>query len=417
MKILYVLHQFFPLHHTGTERLTLDLAKQMQRMGNYVSVLTYEPSTPIQLKSNSKFLIEIDRNTKNGFSKLDNYLMKKEYQIDTIPVIAFKHTHHKLGFQIFDQQLEKHLSEIIKNFDIVHFTHPMRFSSALHVCKKLGKQTVLTLTDNWLLCPRGLVTSDYQICNGPEGGKKCMSVCHYDDTVVSRFEEAKLFFENIGHVVAGSNFVRQTFSENNWIREISLIPFSIDHSNVKPVEEPHEIVFGFIGTFIWNKGAHVLIKAFKMVENDRLKLKIFGRGDERDPYVNELLNLAKEDSRIEFCGTFDYEELPEIMKGISVLVIPSSYKENFPLVMQTSLAYKKPVIASQVGGMPEVIRDGKNGLLFEPENVEQLARIIHSISENPEKIQKLKDGIRPPPRIEEEALLYENIYRDLRKNN
>ena len=54
MKILYILHQFFPLHHTGTERLTLDIAKQIQRMGNYVSVLTYEPSSiPKKLESNN----------------------------------------------------------------------------------------------------------------------------------------------------------------------------------------------------------------------------------------------------------------------------------------------------------------------------------------------------------------------------
>jgi glycosyltransferase involved in cell wall biosynthesis len=170
-----------------------------------------------------------------------------------------------------------------------------------------------------------------------------------------------------------------------------------------------------MGTFIWHKGVHVLIKAFKMVENKKIKLKIFGRGDERDPYVKELVNLAKNDDRIEFCGTFDYSELPEIMAGISIIVIPSSYKENFPLVMQNSLAYHKPVIASNVGGMPEVIKDDVNGFLFEQENEEQLARIIHKISQNPEIIKRLKNGIKLPPRIEGEALHYENIYRNLLK--
>ena len=411
MKILFILHQFFPLHHTGTERLTLDLAKQIQRMGNYVTVLTYEPSAPF--KNKSKFLIEADNNTKDGFSKIDDNIKKKEYQIDTIPVIALKYIQHKLGFQIFEKNLEKPLSEIIKEYDIVHFTHPMWFSSALDVCKKLEKPTVLTLTDNWLLCPRGLVTSENQICDGPEEGKKCMEVCHYGNEVITRFEESKLFFESIDHIVAGSNFVRKTFSDNNWNRAIDLIPFSIDHSHVRTVGDPKEIVFCFMGTFIWHKGIHVLIKAFKMVENDNLKLKIYGRGDERDPYVKDLLNLAKDDKRIEFCGTFEYNELPHIMQEISMIVIPSSYKENFPLVMQNSLAYNKPVIASNVGGMPEVIKDGLNGFLFEQENFEQLARIIHKISKNPEIIEKLKEGIDSPPRIEAEALQYENIYRNL----
>lgn len=414
MKVLFIVHQFFPLHYTGTERLTLDLAKQIQRMGNYVTVLTYEPSAP--LKNKSKMLIEPDLSAKDGFVKIDNILKKKEYQIETIPVIAFKYIHHKLGFQIFEPKLKKPLSEIIKNFDVVHFTHPMWFSSALEVCKELGKPTILTLTDNWLLCPRGLVTSKNDICDGPEEGKKCIETCHYGDEVITRFEEAKLFFENVDHIVAGSNFVRRTLRENNWNREIELIPFSIDHSHVKTVGDPKEIIFCFMGTFIWHKGIHVLIKAFKMIKNDKLKLKIFGRGDERDPYVKDILNLGKDDKRIEFCGTFDYSELPKIMQEISIIVIPSSYKENFPLVMQNSLAYRKPVIASNLGGMPEVIKDGVNGFLFEQENTEQLARIIHKISQNPEIIKKLKEGIVSPPRIEAEALQYENIYRNLLTN-
>jgi len=223
------------------------------------------------------------------------------------------------------------------------------------------------------------------------------------------------FFENIDHIVAGSNFVRRTFSENNWNREIDLIPFSIDHSHVKTVGNPKEIVFCFMGTFIWHKGIHVLINAFKMVKNDKIKLKIYGRGDERDPYVKDILSLAKDDKRIEFCGIFDYSELSQVMQEISILVIPSSYKENFPLVMQNSLAYNKPVIASNVGGMPEVIKDGVNGFLFEQEDAQGLARIIHKISQNPEIIEKLKEGIVSPPRIESEALQYENIYRNLIK--
>jgi glycosyltransferase involved in cell wall biosynthesis len=380
-------------------------------MGNYVSVLTYEPSVP--LKNKSKMLIQPDINAKDEFLKIDDNLKKKEYQIDTIPVIALKYVQHRLGFQIFESKLIKPLTEIITNFDVVHFTHPMWFASALEVCKKQGIPTILTLTDNWLLCPRGLVTSDNQICNGPEEGKKCIDTCHYGNEVITRYEESKIFFENIDHVVAGSNFVRRTFKENNWNREIELIPFSIDHSHVKKVEDPKEIVFCFMGTFIWHKGIHVLINAFKMVKNDKLKLKIFGRGDDRDPYVKDILKLAKDDSRIEFCGTFDYSELPKIMKEISITVIPSSYKENFPLVMQNSLAYNKPVIASNVGGMPEVIKDGLNGFLFEQENTEQLARIIHNISQNPDIIEKLKKGITSPPRIESEALQYENIYRNL----
>lgn len=413
MKILYVTHQFFPNYHTGTERLTLDIAKQIQRMGHFVTVLTYEPMPILEENFSSS------QNTKKS-SFLDNFkeigdgLLKNSYQVESIPVESFRHKKHISGFKIFDKSLEKHISLIIKNFDIVHFMHPMRYASGLKLCKKFDIPTVLTLTDNWLLCPRGLVTSDFALCDGPEEGEKCISTCHYGNEIFERYENAKFFFNNVDRIVTGSEFIQRTFVENNWIRKMELNPFSIDFSHVKNQGNPNNLVLGFIGTFIWHKGLDVLLRAFQSVENKNVELKIFGRGDKRDPYVKNLKDLAKNDPRIKFFGTFSYEELPNIMKELSIIVIPSSYKENFPLVMQLGLAYKKPIIATKIGGIPEVIEEGKNGFLFEPRNVQELSNIINNICNHPEKISQISERISYPPRIEEEALRYENIYRDIR---
>ncbi len=407
MKILYVVHQFFPLFHTGSERLTLDTAKQMQRMGNFVSVLTYAPNPPLEKNQN--------QNTKGdeGFERLDKFLMKKEYQFGTIPVIAIKYTKHTLGFGIFDPNMENLMYEIVKKFDLIHFTHPMFFCSALKACKKLGIPTVLTISDTWLLSPRSLVTSNFQLCDGPNEGRKCMRDCHYGEEILTRYQDAKYFFENVDRVFASSKFGRQTFFENGWKRKMDVIHYSRDYSNVRIEDEPKEIVFGFMGSLIWHKGPDVLIKAFKKVQNEKIKLKLYGRGDSRDPYLKDITELAKNDHRIEFCGTFDHADLPKIMKQISVAVVPSSYKDNFPLVMQESFAHLKPVIGSRNGGIPEAVEDGVNGYLFSPGNVDQLTQIILRISENPQIINQLKKNIKPPPRIEAEALQYENVYREL----
>ena len=412
MKILFVTHQFFPLHHTGTERLTLDLAKQLKRMGHYVSVLTYEPSSILEKVPNSNVLYRSGKKDLE-FKALDKHIERKEYQIETIPVISFKHTKFKLGFEIFDSYLEKHLLDIVKNFDIVHFTHPMRFGSIITICKKLNIPTVLTLTDCWLLCPRALITTDKQLCSGPNEGKNCMELCHYDEKILSRYKDTKFFFENIDKVFSGSKFAGMVFWENGWQSKISLNTFAVDYSYIKSVDNPRELVFSFIGTLDWHKGPHVLIEAFKKVEDDSIKLKIFGRGEEKNPYIQYIMELGKNDKRIEFCGTFDYKNIPKIMEQISVLVIPSNYKENFPLVMQLGLAYKKPIIASEIGGIPEVIKDRSNGFLFEVGRVEQLKRIIQDISENPKILEHIIKTIKSPPRIEEEAFNYELAYREL----
>jgi len=425
MNILYILHQFFPMHYTGTERHTLDIAKQMQRMGNYVTVLTYEPSSPRKKNSISKgWYTEEIKDMEDGFQNIDDVIKKKEYQVETVPVISIKHTKKRSVFEIFDPQLEKYLVDLISKFNVVHFTHPSRLASALWVCKKLKIPTVLTLTDNWLLCDKNLLTIDNKLCEGPQEGKECMRVCKYGQEVVARYNEAKYFFDNVDNIFSGTNFVRRTFWENNWRKKIELNNFAVDYSHVEDLHQKSpkdELVLAFIGTFIWNKGLHVLIEAFKKVTNKEIKLKIYGNADIINQYAKKILNsvggvrpdgLSNFDERIEFCGTFDYEELPKIMKEISMVIIPSVYKEIYPLVMQTALAYKKPVIASNIGGMPEVIHNEINGFLFPAGDETELAKIIQNIVDDPKIIQKLKQNISPPKRIEEECYIYDRTYRD-----
>ena len=365
MKILYVLHQFFPHHHTGTERLTLQIAKQIQRMGNFVSVLTYEPNN-----------LNI-----SGFEKFDENLTKKEYMIETIPVISFKKTSDdSKWYDIFDPSIENALHELVQQFDLVHFMHPQRLASVTKICKKLNKPTILTLTDNWLLCPIGLLTHERKLCDGPEEGKKCISECKFNNDILTRYSEGKHFFDNIDVIFTGTDFINKTLFSNNWKRNIHLNPFSVDYSYIKLIEKKQELVFGFIGSLMWHKGVHVLIDAFKKLPNKNIKLKVYGIGAEGSTYQNQITEMIKSDSRIQYCGTFEYSKLPDVMNELSAIVIPSTYKEIFPLVMQTALAYKIPVIASNIGGMPEVIKDGVNGYLFELGNVDELSKILNNIS-------------------------------------
>ena len=409
MKILFVVHQFFPLHHTGTERLTLDLAKQLQRMGHYLCVLTYEPD--VLFKKSLKNIIM--RKSSDDFFQSNNYLMGKKYQFETIPVIAIKYKKNNNIFDIFDAKLENHLSSIVKEFDIVHFTHTNRLASALKCCKKFKIPTILTLTDPILLCPLNLVTKDRNLCSGPDQGKKCIEICKYDEKIFSRYKDAKFFFDNVDKVFSGSEFLRSTFFQNGWDREIFLNRHAVDYSYVNIQKEPKDLVFCFMGSFIWHKGLHVLFNAFKEIKNKNIKLKVYGKGNKIDPYVEHMNDLVKDDHRIEFCGTFDYKDFPNIMKEISVVIIPSVYQENFPLVMQMALAYGKPVIASKIGGMPESIKDGENGFLFEVGNSNNLSQIIQKILDEPNIIKKLKQNIIKPPRIEEEAFTYELAYKEL----
>lgn len=112
-------------------------------------------------------------------------------------------------------------------------------------------------------------------------------------------------------------------------------------------------------------------------------------------------------------GSFEMRDSSEVMSNISVLVVPSVYYDNLPLVTLMGLAYKTPVIGSDIGGIPEVVQDGKNGFLFKPGDSDELASLIETIAAKPEILEELRENIISPRRVEEEALDYENIYRKL----
>lgn len=109
-------------------------------------------------------------------------------------------------------------------------------------------------------------------------------------------------------------------------------------------------------------------------------------------------------------GEFNHQEVANIFKEIDVLVAPSIWQENSPLVIQEAFLSKTPVIASRIGGIPELIKDKENGLLFEPGNPDDLYDKMNILINDPHLIKRLKDGIIPPKSIQENALEIEELY-------
>ena len=402
MRILYVVHQFFPQWYTGTERFVLNLARQMRRMGHYVEVLTYG----------------FEDNT--GFSIHDG-IMCKRYKFQYIPVTSVRHLNvpEDLSFNIFDKKLGNILDKIItkENFDIVHVAHPMRVGYAIKVANSADLPVILTLTDFWLMCPRGIaVTQNEELCKTPENGMKCARVCYgnlWKDKLIQRFNGANEIIKNVDTVTAPTYFLAGIF-KNVFNRDIKVIRHGIEYSGVKPNKrlkhERDDIVFGYIGTILPHKGVHIVVEALKLLKNKNIKVRIYGNYFHEKEYFENLKKMADGDSRIEFLGEYKDEEVPSIMNEIDCLLVPSVWWENSPLTVLTSLAFKVPVITINIGGAAELVKDGLNGFNFDIGNSKSLANAIGKIAENPEILNKIKDNIIRPPRVEEEAFMYEEIY-------
>jgi glycosyltransferase involved in cell wall biosynthesis len=407
MKILYIVHAFFPHYHGGTERYVLNIAEQMQRMGHTVTVLTYGLAEPVEI-----------------FTPDTSGILTYEYVYSGIPVIAVKHRQPSgdMGFRLNYDGILNVLALLLRilrtrKFDMVHIAHPMRLGESYKVAKSLGIPVVLTLTDFWLLCPRGrLYKPDYSLCNSPEEGKKCMRECGYKDAILQQYQEAKTLFDSVDALISPSQLLIDVFSDNDWdTQRIYHIPHGVDYKYANTLNHkdtiPRNIIFGYTGTIGKFKGIDLLIEAFHAVRSSNISLKIYGNLI-YDPFFNKtLIQMVHEDERIHLMGAYSHHELPRIMSDIDIVVVPSTTMECYGLVVLEALAYQVPVIASDiVGGAREVIRHGENGMIFSIHNKSELTDILRKLTKKPSLIQSMKSNIIPPVCIEEETFFIENIY-------
>lgn len=160
------------------------------------------------------------------------------------------------------------------------------------------------------------------------------------------------------------------------------------------------LVIGNIGGVNHYKGIHILVEAISKVRNTNFVVRIFGKYDER--YV---LNLTEKFSglHIEFTGRYKPEDLPEILKQIDIMVLPSICNDTAPQTIFESFSGGVPIIASNIGGFPDFIVHDYNGLLFTTGDSDDLANKIDYILENPDRLHFYKKNIPVLKKITENA--------------
>jgi glycosyltransferase involved in cell wall biosynthesis len=409
LKILYVIHQFFPRGYTGTERFVLDLAKQMRKMGHYVEVLT--------------FGIE-EENT--GFIT-DGNLLYKTYDFQNIPVDSVKYLKNPddVNVKILDDRIAAGLKRYIlkEKFDLVHVAHPMRIGYSIKIAHELNLPVIMTLTDFWLICPRGiLVKTTGELCN-QFNLDKCLNECLKGfprNYVHQRIDETAEIFKEVDCFVTATRFSTKMFEINGY-SGMKMVKFGTDYNHVRPNYKQYDagsvITLGYLSSLNPHKGAHILLKAFIDSKVNNIKLKIYGDSITQHYYYDELIQIAKNHKNIEFCGEYKYEDMPDMFNELDMIIVPSIWWENTPLVLLSSLAHRVPAIVTNLGGMTEVVTDGENGFTFEVGNVESLKGVLQKISADPAMLNDLKNKIQRPPRLEDEAFEYEKLYLNLVPKN
>ena len=421
MKITFFVHCFFPDHFYGTETYTLDLARHYQAWGHDITVV----SAIFQGEPSAAELI-----TRYEYQGIKVVCIDKNH----LPHSCVKETYYQPNMR---PVLEKVLSDLRP--DVIHVTHLINHTAALlEITAKLGIPTYATFTDFFGFCFNNkLEAADGELCAGPSATRTNCVACYLKDAVRNPHAQGwvkkattpfaakvianlavllhkfpgvtdkqmamlvddlayrpnvlnKLYNNGYRAAIAPTQFLGDAYRANDITVPLHNIWFGVDiDRSPKPERRKGHIpVIGFIGQIAPHKGTDLLVEAFCRLPRNSAQLRIYGPEDQDAVYMANLKALAT-GYDVQFMGTFPKESMANIMQEMDLLVIPSRWYENSPLVLLNALATHTPVLVSNVSGMTEFLCPGTNGYSFERGSVDDLFQQLLDLVQSREKLYAL----------------------------
>ncbi|HQG76873.1 MAG TPA: glycosyltransferase [Bacteroidales bacterium] len=297
--------------------------------------------------------------------------------------------------KLYSVQAAKNLERLLKDFkpDIAHI-HLYKgglTASILPVLRKFRIPVALTLHDYSLLCPRNIfVDGDGNLC------ERCLFGTTFN-CVIHRCNRKNIFYSTVNYIeyiinnvffkpekyfdqiICVCKFNLEKHLTRPKIRErlVLLYNFFYDQKGIVPLHEKGDYYL-FYGRLKSIKGVVTLIDAWERLSDKNLKLKIAGDGNLFNYLENRLKN--RNITNIELLGHKTGDELEQLIKNSSFVIVPSECYENNPMTIIEGYSFGKPVIATHLGGIPELIEEGKTGFSFEMRNIEGLKNLIEFTS-------------------------------------
>ncbi|MBP6688253.1 MAG: glycosyltransferase, partial [Lacibacter sp.] len=171
----------------------------------------------------------------------------------------------------------------------------------------------------------------------------------------------------------------------------------------------------FIGRISQFKGVHLLLKALEGIDQNKVSLDIYGPANE-DEYAADCVQQAALMPNVNWKGIIKKEAVLTVLQEYHALCLPSTFSEMSPLVIQEAFAAGVPVIASNVYGNAEQIKDGVNGLLFRFNDALSLREQILQCITQPQLVLQLKQAVSAPRSFNEVGEAYHNLYQEILKS-
>ena len=356
MRILLVNYRYFV--SGGPERYYFNVKELLEKEGHEV--------VPFSIKS--------------GLNVPCDY---EEYFLDSVDdEVYFSQSKKGIGMALksfsrmfYSFEAKKKIRRLIRkeNPDIVYIMqyHNKISPSIIYGARKEGLAVVHRISDFQYMCPNALFYNEIKgICEDCLKGKR-LSCLRYKCVLGSSIYSGIKMLAKLMHDVMGVSrkvdaFVVPSSFTLGKLREYGISEGKLHHIptffNLK--ERDPEVEYGdfvlYVGRIERQKGLMTLIKAF---EETDMSLKIIGFSN--DGYDQKLKDyLSGKRHNIEFLGRKTFEEIVPWLRKCRCTVVPSEWYDNFPNAILESFAYKKPVIATNLGSLPELVKDGETGITF-----------------------------------------------------
>lgn len=447
MRVLQIVHGFPPHGRGGAELYAESLATHLaSRFGDAVTVLTREdvPQAPeFRVRTESRDGLEL--------VWINNTFRSTRRFEDTY----------------VNPRITAHAAQIIDTVrpDVAHVHHLTCLSTTIvDALARRGVPVVLTLHDYWLICHRGqLFDRTFTRCAGPgtmgcaqcTGGEGRAPITFAWARWLRRFEgglppamRARVrapagrvaagwgsegaaratslrrlthMRERFGHValaLAPSSHVRDRFVGAGFVNApivVSEYGVAAGARHVRSGPGPSPLRLGFAGGLMVSKAPHLLVEAIAALPAGSVAVDIYGaasayHGD--DGYTRELDRRLAHPA-VTRHGPVAHADMPRVFAALDALVFPSVWEETSGIGAREALAAGIPVIASRIGGIPETVRHGVNGLLFDPGDAVDLARQIRRLIDEPHLLDHLRAGCETPRTLDDDVAATRAIYEDL----
>ncbi len=323
-------------------------------------------------------------NIKNEETKFSNYFIKEADFFGK----SFIQKIYSIPRFFYSFEAKNSISKLLNDFkpEVAHI-HLYKGILTPSILKKLKEHkipVIITLHDYGLLCPHNLMLDGkMNIC------KRCINAsalncvfhkCNRNSLILSTVSSIEFIFHKtffpflkyFDKIIAVSKFGTEIHQESNEFKDkIDFLYNFYPELDKTKINSKKGSYFLYLGRLSAEKGINTLITAWVSKERES-KLKVVGTGE----LFVELNDLTTKNDSIELLGFKTGIELINLIKNASFIIVPSEWYENNPLTIIEAFSNGKPVIGSNVGGIPELIINNKTGFVFTTKNTSELSDII-----------------------------------------